>query len=235
MKYVIIDHRASVKTADALEKYGFNVIFTPKLDHVYTTICGHSDIMVHKLCDDAIVAEPTVADYFKDKMPGIEVIKGETILKDKYPYDIAYNAARIGNNIVCNKNFTDAKIIEFANKNNINLLNTKQGYSKCSICVVSDEAVITSDKNIQSVLNKNNVDVLMVDDSKIKLKNFDHGFIGGATGLLNENTLAVNGNIELHTNYKEIIAFAKKHGVEVISLNNDEIIDIGTIITLQVV
>ena len=47
--------------------------------------------------------------------------------------------------------------------------------------------MITSDKNIQSVLNKNNVDVLLVDDNKIKLENFEQGFIGGATGLLNEN------------------------------------------------
>ena len=75
----------------------------------------------------------------------------------------------------------------------------------------------------------------MVNDNKIKLENFEHGFIGGATGLLNNNTLAVNGNINLHTNYKEIIEFAKKYNVEVISLNNEEIIDIGSIITLQVV
>lgn len=235
MKYAIIDSRASVKTTDALEKYGFNVVLTPKLDHVYTTICGHSDIMVHKLCDNSIIAEPTVIDYFKEKLPGIEVVSGETILKDKYPYDIAYNAARVGNNIICNKNFTDNKIIDFANRNDIKLLNTKQGYAKCSICVISDNAAITSDKNIQSVLNKNGIDVLLVDDSKIKLKNFEHGFIGGATGLLNKNKLAVNGNISLHTNYTEIIEFCKKYDVEVISLNNEEITDIGTIITLQVV
>lgn len=230
MKYAILDYRASVKTADALKKYGFCVVLTPKIDHVYTTICGHTDIMVHKLCDNKIVAEPTVFDYFKNKMPEIEVIPGKTILNEKYPYDIAYNTARVGNNIFCNKNFTDDTIIEFANKNHLNLLNTKQGYAKCSICVISNDAIITSDKNIQSVAIKNGVDVLLVNDDKIKLKEFDHGFIGGATGLINEKVLAVNGNIELHTNYKEIIEFCKKHGVEVISLNNDEIIDIGSIL-----
>ena len=104
MKYAILDHRASVKTADALKKYGFSVILTPKLDHVYTTICGHVDIMVHKLCDGVIVAEPTVAEYFKNKMPEIEVLSGKTVLNENYPYDIAYNAARVGNNIICNKN-----------------------------------------------------------------------------------------------------------------------------------
>lgn len=230
MKYAIIDYRASVKTADALEKYGFNVVLTPHLDHVYTTICGHTDIMLYKPCNKTIIVEPNVVGYFKEKMPGVEVISGNTILNDKYPYDIAYNVANIGNNIICNKNFTDTKILEFANKNGINILNTKQGYAKCSICVISNDAVITSDKNIQSVLNKNNVDVLMVDDSKIKLNNFEHGFIGGATGLLNENILAVNGNIELHSNYNEIIEFCKKYDVEVISLNNEEIFDIGSII-----
>jgi len=232
MKYAIIDHRASAKTADALEKYGFRVILTPRLDHVYTTICGHTDIIVYKVFDNQIIVEPTVVQYFKNKMPDIEIIPGNTVLKDKYPYDIAYNAARIGNYLICNEKYTDSKIIEFANKNHLKILNTKQGYAKCSICVISNEAVITSDKNIKSVLNKNNIDVLMVNDNKIKLKNFEHGFIGGATGLLNENTLVVNGNIELHTNYKEIIEYCNKYSIDVISLNNEEIVDIGSIITL---
>ena len=230
MKYAILDSRASVKTADALKEYGFSVVLTPKLNHVYTTICGHSDIMVHKLCDDVVVAEPTVFEYFKNKMPGIEVIPGKTILKEKYPYDIAYNAARVGNNIICNKNFTDDVIIDFANKNHLNLINTKQGYAKCSICVISNDAIITSDKNIQSQAIENKIDVLLVNDNEIKLTGFNHGFIGGATGLLNNNILAVNGNIKLHTNYNEIIEFCAKHGVDVISLNNDKIIDIGSIL-----
>jgi len=232
MKYAIIDYRASAKTADALEKLGFKVVITPHLNNIYTTICGHTDIMVYKVSDNQIIVEPTVVQYFKNKMPDIEIIPGNTVLKDKYPYDIAYNAARIGNYLICNEKYTDSKIIEFANKNHLKILNTKQGYAKCSICVISNEAVITSDKNIKSVLNKNNIDVLMVNDNKIKLKNFEHGFIGGATGLLNENTLVVNGNIELHTNYKEIIEYCNKYSIDVISLNNEEIVDIGSIITL---
>ncbi len=232
MKYAILDHRASVKTADALKKYGFKVVLTPKIDHVYTTICGHADIMLHKLCENVIVTEPTVVDYFKSKMPEIEVIPGKTILKENYPYDIAYNAARVGNNIICNKNFTDDEILNFAYKNDLNLINTKQGYAKCSICVVSNDAIITSDKNIQSQALENDIDVLLVNDNEIKLTEFDHGFIGGATGLIKENILAVNGNIRLHTNYNEIIEFCAKHNVEVVSLNNDEIIDIGSILTV---
>ena len=94
----------------------------------------------------------------------------------------------------------------------------------------SNDAIITSDKNIQSVAIKNKIDVLLVDDNEIKLNGFNHGFIGGATGLLNKNILAVNGNIEFHRNYNEIISFCAKHGVEVISLNSDEIIDIGSIL-----
>lgn len=232
MKYAILDHRASVKTADALEKYGFKVVLTPKLDHVHTTICGHADTIVHVLCTETIVAEPNTAEYFKNKMPEIEVMPGKTILNENYPYDIAYNAARIGNNIICNKKYTDDVIIEFANKNGLNIINTKQGYAKCSICVVSNDAIITSDKNIQSVALENKIDVLLVNDNEIKLEGFDHGFIGGATGLIKENILAVNGNIKLHNNYKEILDFCTKHGVEVISLNNDEIIDIGSILAV---
>ncbi len=232
MKNVIIDYRASSKTVDALKNMNLNIVKTPQLNTVYATICGHSDIMVHKLCEGLIVAEPTVYEYFKEKLTGIEVLKGKSILSDKYPFDIAYNAALVGKNLFCNRNFTDEVILNYAEKNGINIINTKQGYAKCSVCAVSDEAIITSDKNITIAAEKNKIDVLQVDDSSIKLIGFEHGFIGGATGLIKENVLAVNGNIKLHTDYDKIYSFCNKHGVAIISLNDDKIEDIGSIIAL---
>ncbi len=232
MRNVIIDYRASAKTVDALKNMNFNIVKTPHLNTVYATICGHSDIMVHKLCDDVVVAEPTVYEYFKEKLKGIEVLKGKSVISDKYPFDIAYNAARVGKNLFCNVNYTDEVILNYADKNGINIINTKQGYAKCSICIVCDEAIITSDKNIKAQAEKNKIEVLYVDDSSIKLTGFEHGFIGGATGLLNKNILAVNGNIELHADSNRILDYCSKYGVEVISLNEGEIVDIGSIIVI---
>lgn len=232
MKNAILDFRASAKTVDALEKLGFKVIKTPQMATVYTTICGHADIMIHKLEDNLLVAEPTAYDYFCKSLGNVSVVQGKTVLSAKYPFDIAYNAARVGKNLFCNEKYTDETILDFADKNGINIANTKQGYAKCSICIVSDNAIITSDKNIAAVAEKNKIDVLMVDDSSIKLIGFEHGFIGGATGLITENILAVNGDINYHTDCNRILDFCKSHKTEVLSLNNGPIIDIGSILII---
>ncbi len=229
----ILDYRASTKTVDALKKLGLNIVKTTHLNHVYTTICGHADIMLHKLDECTVVVEPTTYEYFKKMLPNIKVIKGDTILQEKYPFDIAYNAARIGKNLFCYEKYTDNQILEYCNENNIKIINTKQGYAKCSICIISDDAIITSDKNIALQAEKNNIDVLMiVNDNKIKLIGFDNGFIGGATGLIRKDVLVVNGNINLHTDAEKILSFSKKHNVEIISLNDEDITDIGSILVI---
>lgn len=229
---VIIDYRTSAKSVDALRSLGFNVIKTPKIESVHDSICGHSDIMVHKTDNNTVICEPTVYKYFSRTLQGIKVMEGKTTLKEKYPYDIAYNAARVGNCIICNEKFTDDTILEFCFKNNIKIINTKQGYAKCSTCVVSDNAIITSDKNIAQAAEKNGIEALFINDEDVKLPGFDHGFFGGATGLIKEGLLAVNGDLKLHSDACKIVEFAQKHKVKVISLSDGDITDIGSIITI---
>lgn len=232
MKNAVLDFRASAKTVDALQKLGFNVIKTPEMTTLYTTICGHTDIMIHKLAENLIVTEPTLYDYFCGSLKNVSVVRGKTVLNAKYPFDIAYNAAKVGKNLFCLEKYTDKVILDYANKNDINIINTKQGYAKCSICIVSDNAIITSDKNIAAAAEKNKIDVLTVDDSSIKLIGFEHGFIGGATGLIAENILAINGDINYHMDCNRILDFCKLHKTDVISLKNGPIIDIGSILII---
>lgn len=232
MKNAVLDFRASAETVDALKKLGFNVIKTHHMTTVYATICGHVDIMIHKLKENLLVAEPTVYDYFCKSLRNVTIVRGKTALNAKYPFDIAYNAARVGKNLFCLEKYTDKVILDYANENGVNIVNTKQGYAKCSICIVSDEAIITSDKNIAAAAEKNKIDVLTVDDSSIKLIGFEHGFIGGATGLIAENVLAINGDINYHTDCNRILDFCKSHKTEIISLNSGPIIDIGSILII---
>lgn len=229
---IVIDYRASKDTIDALLKLDYNVIKTPKLNTVYDTIAGHADIMIHKINATEIICEPTVFDYFKFKLPEYQITKGNIILKEKYPDDIAYNVCSVSNKIFCNISNTEKEILKRYETMSYKIINIKQGYAKCSICVVSDNAIITSDNGIFKTAQENDVDVLLVDDSDIKLQNFNHGFIGGATGLLKNNKLAVNGNIEKHRDFNKIIDYCKKYDVEVISLNSGDIVDIGSLILI---
>lgn len=72
----------------------------------------------------------------------------------------------------------------------------------------------------------------MTDDSDISLRGVSHGFIGGATGLLSPQILAVNGDIRCHRNSEEIECFCEKYGVRVLSLKPGIIEDVGSIIAL---
>jgi len=111
-------------------------------------------------------------------------------------------------------------------------INVNQGYSKCSVCVINENAIITSDLGIAKKCDLFGIDVLVIDDSCISLNGVSHGFIGGSSGLISPELLAVNGNIKLHKNYDNISNFCNKYNVNIISLHCGEIEDIGSIICL---
>ena len=225
-----VDFRTNEKSIKTLEALGIKVIKTPRLSSVYNAICGHADIMLHKCSDNDIVCEPTVYDYFTSC--GFKPRCGRTSVGAEYPFDIAYNAARVGNNLFCLEKHTDEVILNYCMEHGIKIIDTKQGYAKCSVCVVAENALITSDKNIARCAERNGIDFLITDDRDILLEDFEHGFIGGASGLLPGRLLAFNGNIELHRDYKRIVDFCCGYNVEVISLNDGPIVDIGSIICM---
>ena len=227
MKSVLVDFKISEKSEDTLKELGYIVFKTEKCPDLAEPVSSHPDMTVCKLSDTDFAAKTTLCGPFE-----CNVIKGTTELKPEYPFDIAYNAARIGNFLFCNAKYTDKKIIEYCKKNGIRILNVNQGYAKCSICEVSDNAIITADKSIYNAAKENNIDVLLVENKGIILNGYNEGFIGGATGLVEKDLLAVNGNIKLHKSCDEIIAFCKNYGVKVISLSDEPITDIGSIIRI---
>jgi len=229
---IIVDYRTSKDAIDTLLNMNYTVIKTPKLSSVYDAINGHSDIMFHRISENEVVCEPSVYDYFQSNLPDVCLIKGKTFLKDKYPFDIAYNVCALSDRIICNKNNTDKVILIRYEEMGYKVIDVKQGYAKCSICTVSDNAIITADKGIAKLAEKNGIDVLLTCNDDIKLPSMKNGFFGGATGLLSKDKLAVNGNIEYHRDHKRILDFCSKYGVSVISLSNDEIVDVGSIIVI---
>ena len=232
MKTVVVDFGISNKSIDTLKNLGYRVIKTPENPNVQDAICGHPDMVLCKLKNHDFVADTTFRGFLIKNYKNANFIEGKSILQEKYPFDIAYNCALVGNKLFCNEKYTDKAILEYCRDNDIRILNIKQGYAKCSICIVSDNAIITADKNILNTAFKNNIDVLLVENKGIILKGYNEGFIGGATGLLEKDLLAVNGKIELHKDCDAIKAFCLKHGVNTISLSDEPIYDVGSIIRL---
>jgi len=164
----------------------------------------------------------------------LEIITAENPASCEYPNDVGLNAAITGNNLICNVRHTNRIIIDHTiqTKKNINIIDVKQGYAKCSACIVDEHAIITSDVSIYEKAKQNQIDALPVEKGHIDLDGYDYGFIGGCSGLINingKNKLLFTGNIKLHPDYEKIKRFCDNRGVEIISLSEKKLKDYGSL------
>lgn len=216
MKNLIIDERIRKIEYDYLTRY-FNIIKIPLSEDVYEEISGHSDIFYCKI-NGKIICAPN-AKFIKK-----EFKIGKSFVKNKYPLDIPYNVCQIGDIVVGSK-YTD-EIIK------VDLL-VKQGYTKCSIAITSDNSCITTDEKIAEKLIETGIEALYIKEENIRLLKKDGkfsekiGFIGGAT-LVFDNKFVLFGDIEKLENKEAIKEHLKKYNLELIDFKGEEIIDYGS-------
>ena len=220
----------SDKMKKTLLDNGYTLIDSLCLKNVQPGISHHPDMQLVNSYNGWVCA-PEAYSYYKPYFDdaGLVLVKGKTNLQHDYPFDIAYNIASTENIAIHNFKYTDQAFLNLSEQKHINV---SQGYAKCSICIVSDNAFITSDEGIYKVLINNGADVLKVSDDKIILPGYDHGFIGGACGLVEKNLLAFCGDVKKHNQYREIEEFCLKYNVEILSLSEEELTDFGTIVSL---
>lgn len=230
--YFLIDYRTNCRSVKALEAFGYSIMFTAKLNSVHESISGHADVQICSV-GSKYICEPTVYDYYKAYIKPEYLCYGHTSLKSKYPADIAYNVCVIGKYAFHNFKYTDTVILNELNLNGFKLINVNQGYSKCNICVVSENALITSDEGIYKNALLNNIDALKINYGNINLHGFKYGFIGGAAGLIEKNILAVNGSLKKHPDYNNIKSFCLNYGVDLVELDTEIAEDIGSIIKIS--
>lgn len=231
----IIDGRASEEKIKKLEDLNIKVIKSIKCHELQEGIAYHPDMVIHPINHKMVIVAPNVFDYYEDLLSdmGIIVLKGETRLSSQYPNDIVYNVARLNNYAIHNFNYTDDKLKWYLEKEKLELIHVKQGYSKCSLAVVDEISGITSDKMIYEILSKKGMEVLLIKAGQIKIDGYEYGFIGGATGSYSKTHMIFTGSLDKHPDYEEIKLFLKKRNIEIIYLSTNEVIDLGTIITLN--
>lgn len=229
---VIIDYRTSKETIKTLNNIGIEVILSCRISSLYDAVCGHPDMMIHHAGKKRFIVAPEAYNHFRIAIPDADITMGSKSLNSKYPKDICYNAAAFGNYLICNTAHTAQEILTEYKYTEKKILNVKQGYSKCSICIIADNAIITSDSGIYKTAVNNGIDALKITEGHISLPGMSYGFIGGASGMLAKNLLAVNGDIKTHPDYNMINNFCKKYDVDIISLKKGEITDIGSIIPI---
>lgn len=232
----IIDGRASEKIKETLRRQELLLIETLPHPDLYPAVAYHPDIMFHHIEDNIMVYAPNTPQLLIAELEniGFDMRKGQAMLKDKYPLTIPYNIARVGGYAFHNTKYTDPVIRELLNNNGIEFIHVKQGYSKCLTCIVDENSIITSDKDIFKKAMAIGLDALLIEpDDCIKLEPFNRGFIGGATGLIKNNKLFFAGDLKFHKNFNEILNFLSLKNVDMVMLNDEMLMDLGTIIPIM--
>ena len=216
-----------------LDKLGIEPLFTAKSTNVRQGIQNHADLAVCPLTASKFMLSKEQTQLKSSLISlGYEVFTICEELTADYPNDVFLNCAVIGNHIFYNPKTVSAQIRDFIKNSNLIEATVRQGYTKCSITPVSVDSFITDDISIGSIGAELGFDVLLIDKGDIKLKNFDYGFIGGATGKIAEDKMLITGKAETLSDYDRIKKFLYKHDIELIELTDGCVEDIGSIIPL---
>ncbi len=214
-----------------LTDLGINCIKLPASPFLDDEISSHSDIQAFYKGNGNLIISKEAGEKLKDLLPDYKLVV-EDYIQSPYPDDVKLNAALIGNKIICNKRFVSKKISDFAGSHNIEIIHTMQGYSRCSLCIVNENTVITEDHGLAYLLKNYQFNVLEIQPGYIYLSEAHSGFIGGASAKISKNELYFSGNIENHPDFDQIKAFLDNYNVSMIYNKSRYLTDFGGIIQL---
>lgn len=218
------------KITDALENEGIKTLsFSSEI--LPREVSRHSDMLLCHTGGKYIFCEPRLNTDILTR-EGFIVTSSEE-LGENYPLDVKLNTAVTEDYFICNKKSIDKALFDFFIASGKKPIFTNQGYTKCSVCFVTENAVITEDTSIYEALKDTSFDVLLISKGDIYLSDKHCGFFGGSTGKLNKNTLAVTGELKYHRDRDKILRFCEKHEVEIKELISGRITDIGGILPLK--
>lgn len=233
---VIISNELPHEIMQELLRAGVVPYFTKECDSLDKRIAAHPDMSVFSFGNGKFAARSCCKAVFDEickdlrgNVPALAVKYGKTVQTPtsalEYPFDISFNCFLLKDVLFCGKVLDET--VESSLEHGTKIVRMKQGYAKCSTCIVSDNAAITEDKSVYKTLHDNGIDVLLLPKREVVLEGYDCGFIGGASFKLSHSELAFFGNIEKHGAYRDIKAFCSNHGVDCISLLHRPLTDYG--------
>lgn len=230
---VITDSRISIEAVSALEKYGFESILLPPAEYLSPPVASHTDMLIFMgfgriFCHRRYYDSNSALIDRIASIAGLELSVSDEPTGEKYPLDVLFNACLVGKRLICNKNTVSKLILEAAKAQNCKIINVPQGYTKCSVAVVSDNAIITSDKAIAAACRSADIDVLEISEGHISLPPYNFGFIGGASGICGDKVYFC-GSLDTHPDGDNIKEFCNKHKKTAISLTSGELQDAGSL------
>ena len=231
VKHCLIGERYTDEINE-LKELGIECIPIKKNPLLDDEVSCHADMLAFNFGNGEILINKGSTGESNLENIGLEPLVSTRKISSPYPNDIPLNVAFTGKHIVCNSTYTAKEIIGFANRNNIEIINTKQGYSKCNLCIVSKNAVITEDNGLASLLKNYQYNILLISGGDIYLSDEHYGFLGGSSCKISNNKMYFSGDLSRHRDYKSIVKFLKLYNVEPIYNKSRKLTDFGGIIQL---
>ena len=82
-----------------------------------------------------------------------------------------------------------------------------------------------------SLIHIYTIDVLLIEKGHVALDGFEYGFLGGASGCI-ENTVYFNGDLSKHPDFEKICRFIESQNCRVRYFEGEPLADIGSVIYL---
>ncbi len=218
---------------EPLKKLGIESFTIPDYPKLPTALAGHIDLICTYIGNGEFVVAESMSGFLKEKLKDAKIYEGNDIKGPNYPNDVSYNVAIVGKYALLNIDATDELVKNALINAKVKLIDCKQGYAKCSVCVVDENSIITADIGIKKKAESVGMNVLLIEPGGIELPGYNYGFIGGASIKLSKNILAFTGTIEHLVNADKIKRFLSDRNIEIIYLTDKKIFDVGSIIPIK--
>lgn len=228
---VIIGEKYCNILQNGVGKLGINILSMPDNPYVDDRLSGHADLSGLHLGGDRLLLAPylkgsSFSRQLEDR--GFDIRFADIEQSALYPNDAQMNVCILGDKVIYNpKTVPDTIVKCLTTGDRAVQISSRQGYSRCSVCVVNDNAIITADEGICRSAEAHGVDVLKIRPGYIDLPGFDYGFIGGASFKLSYTKLAFTGGLDKHPDAERIIEFASLHNIDIVYITDKPAFDIG--------
>ncbi len=214
-----------------LNKLSISAVITKASEKLDNFINYHTDMLLFNLSEGSLFIDKSQKNNLVKFLTMGYDVKIINNVKSPYPDDSKLNAVVIGDNFICNEKSVDKMIIDYA-YNNYNVIPVNQGYTKCSVCILNENAIITDDISIHKLCEKNRLDSTIVSKGSVVLNGYNYGFIGGCTGKIDNDKLLFNGDINYHSDCNTILDTLNRLKISPVIIENQPLTDIGSLIPL---
>ena len=232
---VLLGRRYAPLLDDPLRSLGLSPLYIPDNPWVDQRLSGHADLSVFHPGGDTLylassyrkspLLESLLASGFRCLFPAWK--QGPT-----YPNDAALNACAAGDAFLYCPDVTAPEIIRSFGVGNKRLVPVRQGYVKCSVCVLDDTSLITSDAGIAAAAGEKGLKVLQIQPGSVRLDGYPYGFIGGAAFKTARDLMVFTGSLDPLPERDQILCFLEERGIHPAFLTDLPLFDVGSILPI---